>query len=113
MRSGIAGERAGELQRKPSSLLPREARARRGGTQLGKTKPGISERRRLCGVLFGLDNQPALVIRGRKFGEHTHKIDAAVARHGEQAVENGVEKARLGVGAGGGGTPRPSIVTLR
>ena len=75
--------------------LPSEARARRGGTQLGKTKPSISERRRLFGILFGLDNQPAVVVHGRKFCEHPEEIDAAVARHGEHTVQNGVQKAGI------------------
>jgi hypothetical protein len=47
------------------------------------------------GILFGLDNQPAVVIQCGKFGEHARKIDAAVTRHGKHTVENGVEKARV------------------
>src|SRR5262249_16248100 len=76
-----------------SSLFRCETRMRRRRPQLGKTKPSKSTRRPLFRILFGSDNQPAGVVRCRKFGERSRKIDAAVARHGKHTVENGVEKA--------------------
>src|SRR5437667_1290661 len=60
-----------------------------------ETEPGISERRRLRRILLGLHNQPAAIIRSRQGREHLAKIDAAVARHGKDVVENGLEKARI------------------
>src|SRR5262245_7435335 len=72
--------------------LPSQSRSRRHCTQMSKTEPGISERRRLCRILIGLDDQPAAIVHRRQRREHPAKIDAAVARHGKDAVENGIEK---------------------
>jgi len=60
-----------------------------------EAEPGISERRRLCRILLGLDDQPAAIVRRRQGRKHRAKIDAAVARHGKDAVENCGEKARI------------------
>src|SRR5205823_5702440 len=80
----------------PSPLLSsREAGSRHGGAEMRVTQPGISERRRLCRILLGLDDQPPAIMRRRQGREHLGKVDAAVARHGKDAVENGIEKARI------------------
>src|SRR5215472_18340832 len=57
---------------------------------------GISERWRFCRILLGLDHQPAAVMYCRQSREELAKIDAAVARHGKDAVENAIEKTRIG-----------------
>ena len=60
-----------------------------------ETKSGVSERRRLGRILLGLDDQPPAIVRRRQGREHLVKIDAAVAWHSKDAVENGVEKAHI------------------
>src|SRR5260370_33898594 len=60
-----------------------------------EAEPGISERRRLCRILLGLDDQPAAIVRRCQGRKHRAKIDAAVARHGKDAVENGGGEARI------------------
>src|SRR4029077_12650686 len=67
--------------------------------------------RRLGRVLFRLDNEPAAVIRSLERGEHRGEIDRAVARHGEDAVEHGVEKALVG-GASAFQHTRPDILAV-
>src|ERR1700736_1901056 len=41
--------------------IPSQARSRRRCTQISETQPGINERWRLCRILLGLDDQPAVI----------------------------------------------------
>src|SRR5262245_50156693 len=54
---------------------------------------GVLERRRLRRILFGLDHGPAAVADvGEQLGEG-REVDAAVAGHGEDSGQHGVEEA--------------------
>src|SRR6476619_2777374 len=64
--------------------------------QSAMTNLGIFGRRRLYGILFGLDHEPPLIAIVGKLLEHSFKIERAVARHREGALYDRVKKTLSG-----------------
>lgn len=57
--------------------------------------PRVFERRRLCRILLGLNHQPTVVTGGGERCQHSGEADTAVARDGENAIEDRVEEASV------------------
>src|SRR6266478_6402894 len=82
---------------KSANSISDKPRLRRRRAEIVVADPGIGQRMRLRRVLLGLDDQPTLVARLFQHGKKRRIVDRAVARHGEDPLHHGIEKAAVGV----------------
>src|SRR5262249_6399880 len=72
-----------------------EPRLLRRGAEMREAAFGVNQRRGFGPGLLRLHNQPAAITGRRERHQHRGELDRAVARLGENAVENGIEKTAV------------------